>query len=173
MFFFFVNTYDKIGLSILIMRVIRELIKVDIYFRRDHKVFNFRVAAIIKKDNKVLISKFNDYYTLPGGRVQFGETTETALRRELFEELNIQIKIERLISINENFFNYGNDLYHEVLFTYLCEVSEEIDLSEISHEHESYHFMHLHDLLKTNLKPEFLLDDLKQLPLHIHHNVNK
>lgn len=145
----------------------------EIYFKRGNQSFNFRVAAIIKKDNQILVSKFNDTYTLPGGRVRFGETTEKGLQRAIFSELGVIVSIQRLISINENFFTYGEDDYHEVLFTYLCDIEEDIDTDKVSNEKESYHFMKLQDLLKANLKPAFLINDLKQLPHSIHHNVNK
>jgi len=146
--------------------------RMDIYFRHNQKCFNFRVAAIIRSDDKILLSKFNDVFTLPGGRVKFGETTEKAIQRKIFEELNLKVKISRLSSINENFFEYGPDEYHEVLFIYLCDI-DEIDDDKVVKSSEEYHFVPFTELVHLNLKPGFLLEELKKLPLKISHNVNK
>ena len=144
----------------------------EIYFRHDQKCFNFRVAAIIKTNDKILLSKFNEVYTLPGGRVEFGETTEKAIQRKIFKDLEIKVEVSRLISINENFFEYDVDEYHEVLFTYLCEIDEKIDVDRVSNNNKNFDLVYLNDLTHLNFKPGYLLDELKKIPLKIAHNVN-
>ena len=60
------------------------------------------VAGIIKKDGKYLctqrnISKYvyNSYkWEFPGGKLEVGETNEMALKRELKEELDIDVDIK-------------------------------------------------------------------------------
>lgn len=63
-------------------------------------------AALIDRDNRVLISKRPEGRSLaglwefPGGKCEAGETAEEALRRELREELGIEIEIgTRLIRV--------------------------------------------------------------------------
>ncbi|MGB4609932.1 MAG: NUDIX domain-containing protein [Saccharofermentanales bacterium] len=71
-------------------------------------VINIRVGAIIIKDNKVLMVK-NDrdnYYYSVGGRIQFGETAEQAVKREVKEELGFEMEVDRLGFICEAYF-YG------------------------------------------------------------------
>lgn len=142
----------------------------DIYFKRADQCFNLRVAGVIKKEDKILLLKEGEHYTLPGGRVQFGETTERALQRMIYDELGFHLKIKRLLSINEHFFTYGNDDYHEVLFIYLGEYDER--WSELLKENNNYQVVAMNDLFKFNLKPEFLIQELKQLPPTINHHVN-
>ena len=52
-----------------------------------------RSAAIIIENNKILliqrIKQGYEYYTLPGGTIEFGETPEQAVIREVFEETSI------------------------------------------------------------------------------------
>lgn len=152
-------------------------IKMFINFKHEHKCFNLRVASVIKKDEKILLARDMDFYTLPGGRVFFGETTEAALKRVLLEELNVIVKIIKLLSINENFFDYEEDQYHELLFVYLCEIetenNEEIKEDFVSHKQKSYNYISTKELMNVNFKPGFLLGDLKNMTNDILHNVNK
>ena len=60
-----------------------------ISYKEEQNKFNFRVGAIIKKENKVLIHRLKnfDFWLLPGGRVEMLEDTKKAILRELNEEL--------------------------------------------------------------------------------------
>jgi 8-oxo-dGTP diphosphatase len=57
-------------------------------------------AALIKDRHKILIAqrgrtkRFGWQWEFPGGKVRSGETPEACLRREIKEELNLEIQIE-------------------------------------------------------------------------------
>ncbi|MBP3896072.1 MAG: NUDIX domain-containing protein, partial [Mogibacterium sp.] len=56
------------------------------------------VAAIIEKDGKIFATQrgygdYKDWWEFPGGKVEAGETHEEALKREIKEELNADIKV--------------------------------------------------------------------------------
>ena len=58
------------------------------------------VAAIIQKENKILATKrgygeFINMWEFPGGKIESGETKEQALVREIKEELNIEISVDK------------------------------------------------------------------------------
>ena len=73
----------------------------------------------------VLDTYKNEYfYILPGGGVEFGEKTIDAVKREIKEEVNYDLKNPKLISTIEHFFEYKGISKHEVTFFYLEEVSE-------------------------------------------------
>ncbi|MBQ9025593.1 MAG: (deoxy)nucleoside triphosphate pyrophosphohydrolase [Methanobrevibacter sp.] len=57
------------------------------------------VAAIIHKDDKILATKrgygeFINQWEFPGGKIEENETKEEALKREIKEELNVEIDIQ-------------------------------------------------------------------------------
>ena|SRR3972149_7613026 len=61
-------------------------------------------GVIINKNNEVLLllrktSPESDCWTIPGGSVKFGEKIEDALKREIFEEIGVEIKIIKLLNI--------------------------------------------------------------------------
>ena len=64
------------------------------------------VSAAIFRDGKILLvrrarSPAKGFYSLPGGRVEFGETPHTALHREVDEETGLRIEIVDLAGWRE------------------------------------------------------------------------
>lgn len=64
---------------------------------KEQKIY---VVAFILHEGKLLILKRNSkselfpgYYELPGGKVEFGETPQEALKRELMEELGVKVEV--------------------------------------------------------------------------------
>ena len=61
-------------------------------------------CAIIFKENQLLIAQRGSKMKLalkwefPGGKIEPGENEEECIKREIFEELNIHIKIERKLT---------------------------------------------------------------------------
>jgi ADP-ribose pyrophosphatase YjhB (NUDIX family) len=60
------------------------------------------ISIIIHKEDKVLLLKrsiepFLDYWVLPGGFIKSRETAEEAVRRELREETNLVVDIEKIV----------------------------------------------------------------------------
>lgn len=60
------------------------------------------VSAIIAKNNQILLLKracppLKDYWCLPGGVIDYDEKPEISIVREIKEEINLDIKIEKLI----------------------------------------------------------------------------
>jgi ADP-ribose pyrophosphatase YjhB (NUDIX family) len=76
------------------------------------------VRAVVVHDGNLLVihrNKFGqEYYTLPGGGIDPGESAEQALMREMEEETGIRVKIERLIYVEEAGNPFGTQ------YVYLC-----------------------------------------------------
>lgn len=63
------------------------------------------VCALIKKNNRIFVAQrdygeFKGLYEFPGGKIENGETPEEAIIREIKEELETSIKVERFL-LNE------------------------------------------------------------------------
>ncbi len=78
--------------------------------------FNYRAAAIVVEDDHLLLHRLmgENFWSLPGGRVNAGESAESALRREFNEELETSIDDLTLACVGENFFHYDGERFHEV-----------------------------------------------------------
>lgn len=62
------------------------------------------VDGIIIKDDEILLIKrknepFKDKWALPGGFVEYNETVEDAVIREIFEETGLQTNIVKIIGV--------------------------------------------------------------------------
>ena len=80
--------------------------------------------SIIKNNDKILVYERQDditgekFYRLVGGCIEFGESSNTALKREFEEELSLDIKNTKLISIFESIFTFNSKEMHEIVFLY-------------------------------------------------------
>jgi len=143
-------------------------------FDVDDKRFNFRSAAIIIHDDHVLIhrSEKDDFWALPGGRVEFFETSEDTIPREILEELGLESSVVRLIWHVENFFEYIDKKFHEVSNYFLAElkvspnIDSEKDFPGIEEELDLiFRWVPVTKLSEYVLKPSFLVNGLQNMPL--------
>ena len=96
----------------------------DVRIDTNEGKFKFRVCGILKVNDKYLTVKIqgNDFYCLPGGHVELGEDTDSAIIREMEEELGYQVQIVKLVSIMQNFFKTDdNKVFHELGYYYIVE----------------------------------------------------
>lgn len=80
------------------------------------------VLALAGRDE----SKGLDFLRAIGGGIEFGETAETALRREYVEELGVQLGAVELLGVRESIFIYEGQPGHEISHIYAV-TSAELD----------------------------------------------
>jgi ADP-ribose pyrophosphatase YjhB (NUDIX family) len=80
--------------------------------------FNLRAAGIAMKDGHVLVTRetTDAVWYLPGGRVEWGESTQAAVAREIEEELGVTCQIGELAIVLENFFSHAGKRWHELAY---------------------------------------------------------
>lgn len=81
------------------------------------------VAAIIMDGKKIFATQrgygeFKDGWEFPGGKVELGENSETALIREIKEELDTEVEVAELLDIVE--YDYPN--FHLSMDCFICTV---------------------------------------------------
>ena len=92
------------------------------------------VSALIEKNDKILLIKERlednkEHWIIPGGTVEFGESLEEALKREIKEETGLAIDVVKFVDFTEAI--HVNYDYHTVIFFFLAKpLSEDITLDQ-------------------------------------------
>ncbi len=111
----------------------------------------------------VVVRKFDPAkgtYDLPGGFVDPGETAEQAVRREIKEELNLDVAALSYFGTFNNSYEYKGIVYSTTDIAYQCRI-EDIDDIKPGDDVESYLFCFC-----DQLDPErFGLDSIRQIVL--------
>lgn len=122
-----------------------------------------RVAAIVIKEGKILLMRRRkagrEYFAIPGGRIESGETSEKAALRELKEETNLDAEIGSLLFENEadgwhNHFYLAKNADGEARFG-----GEELERNS-EDDHYELMWVELAKLPDANLLPKELKDRL-------------
>ena len=144
----------------------------DCGFRKGNKWFRYRAAAIIVEDDCVLFAgnEVDEYYYSIGGGVHIGETSEEAVKREVFEETGVEYEVDHLAVIHENFFIGSSGFIkgydcHEVAFYYIMKPkgnknlnSQSVTMGGIK---ENMYWIPIDELEKYNAYPTFMREYLK------------
>ena len=153
-----------------------------ISYEEKEKKFNFRVGGILKSPDKkkILIHRLSnfDFWLLPGGRVEMMEDTEKAIIREIQEELGVESKIDRLVSITESFFDLKDKTYHELGFNYLLRLPENSQLlrkqgefAGIEGDKYRYKWLEKELLNQVTFKPDYMIPILQNIPQEVVHTI--
>ncbi len=82
-------------------------------------LFRVAVSALIFDDEgRVLLARRRDidWWNLPNGGMEAGETVDEALRREAMEELGVSIEVGQLVGV------YSKPLKQEVVLAFRCRI---------------------------------------------------
>ena len=120
------------------------------------------VAAIIIKGGKVFSTQrgygeFKGWWEFPGGKIEEGEEPQSALVREIKEELDADISVGELLQTVE--WDYPN--FHLTMHCYICSLnSESMHLNE--HEASAWLTKETLDSVKWLPADLILLDKISQ-----------
>ena len=82
--------------------------------------FRIGVFALIERDGHYLLARRSDigWWNLAGGGLEYGETLEQGLAREVREEIGVEVAVGRLVGV------YSKPQKREVVLTFLCHLSD-------------------------------------------------
>ena len=139
----------------------------DIILDND-KWFIARCAAVIynKDKTKVLMFSFKDYYMLPGGRIEFNETSLDAIKREIKEETGYDLKFT-FLGVQENFLRKDDKDIMQYVFLYEAIYDgDTISFANKDNENQTFTFMDINKLDEYNIVPRSNVDIIKNHKVH-------
>lgn len=120
------------------------------------------VAAIIEKNNRVLVAKrsygdFKGLWEFPGGKYEEGETGPEAIKREIEEEFDVEIEVKDYLCTIEHQY----DSFYLVMDCYLCSL---INDNLVLHDHSDVKWID-----KNDDTIDFLPADIKVIDFYRKH----
>ncbi len=116
-------------------------------------------SAVVVRDGRILMIKRakepnKGKWSIPGGRIELGESIHEAVKREVSEECNIEIEITRLLEVADNIIRdeAGRVRYHYVLIDFFArykggEIKAQSDA-------EDYRWVTLEELPEMDMSPQ-------------------
>ena len=145
--------------------------------------------AILVRDGALLVNKSTnkfinqEYFALPGGHVDPGESCTFALHREIYEELQAEIDVLDLCFVSESIYagrKKDDTARHELVLYYHCELTSDLqeNAGRIESPEGSKNFQWLphEELLEATLLPDsvkqFLLATMsdQEYPHYVFHD---
>lgn len=158
----------------------------DIEFKTDTKKFKYRVNGIVIYNNKILTLKMknNISYCLPGGHVELGEDSKTAILREMQEELDTSVSIDKELAIVENFYLDKKGFQTHEMSIYFIVVPNTFDKIPLQNytrtendkgEIKSHNFewLNISELNNFDFRPEFIKNKLINQNYNFEHLIIK
>jgi nucleoside triphosphatase len=113
-------------------------------------------ALILNRQGRMLLaksSKWRNRFTLPGGHIELGETVGEALKREVREEVGLEIEIIRFLQFQEAIYS-PEFIYrkHLIFLDFLCEAKTDrvqVDNEEI----QDFQWVDPQKALEMNVEP--------------------
>lgn len=129
--------------------------------------------GLVINDNKILLIKksggpYDGKLDLPGGTIEFCEKPEDALKRELLEEVGIEVSEYELFDANSVAFEWQfkedvlvkvhhTGIFYKVL-NYKNDIKKEVEIDEVNDDSLGAEFYEIDSLSKDNLSAMALLE---------------
>ncbi len=149
----------------------------DIKFEVEGYKFNVRSSCIIKDKihSKVLLTNMraitdHEALLLPGGRLELLENSNEAIKREIKEELNLELDF-KLISIEENISK--SNKFQMLEFVYYAELNSFDDIKLPNDGWDKFKILEIKDIDNIDIRPKTINSLIKcDEYSSISHNIN-
>ena len=155
----------------------------DIHIESKNNVFKLRVSGIFIQDNKLLVVQHrnNNFCCLPGGHIEIGEDSKSAVIREMKEETLLNLTVSKLLCIAENIYTIRGKKVHELCYYYIMKSETKVETKnwsyiEMDKGHETplnFYWYDLSDQNSIQFKPYFILNKLKLHNSKFEHIIKK
>jgi ADP-ribose pyrophosphatase YjhB (NUDIX family) len=155
------------------------VISVDISGHR----FQLRAAAVICHDGFILLHRLkgDEYWALPGGRVEPGEDAQGTVKREMVEELNEHVECMELLYVVENFFEHAGRKNHEIGLYFRTQVDAASKYLDKTRSYTGlepgtpleFRWFLMEQLRGLDLRPSFLRESLSAPTVGFQHVVQR
>lgn len=125
--------------------------------------------ALVLRDDRILlnrcVSRFGEYYALPGGGQRSGELLTEAVCRELREETGMAVEPVRLCAVYECITGGRAGNNHKLYFIFLCRLTGEEPLAptELDAYQIDQKWMPLEQVQKANLFPRIVRNNILRM----------
>ena len=151
--------------------------KKDWYFESDDSICSFRGVGVLLRGDKVLVQSDKGIYALPGGHVAMGETAEETVIREYKEETGADVFCERLIWVEETFWEHKNKKAHSIAFYYLISLKDESNIcddyftSQKDNCNIVLQWVTINEMKQLEIYPAFIKEKIENISDSIEHFV--
>ena len=89
-------------------------------------VFNKNNQILVDNRKEKKLESANGKWELPGGKIEFGESPEEAVQREVYEETGYNVAVKQIVPYsNVSVWNYKDCIQHTIVFSYICKLKNE------------------------------------------------